>query len=62
MVVMEDSIWSKMSFKTNTLNIIFWLFQFNYDHKDIGPSSVVYIFHKCIISEVLCGYVVQMNM
>jgi len=25
-------------------------------------SSVVYIFHKCIISYVLCGYEVQINM
>jgi len=27
----------------------------------IGPSSAVYIFHKGIISLVLCGYKVQIN-
>ena len=33
-----------------------------YDNQDIGQSPVVYIFHKGIISLVLCGYEVQMNM
>jgi len=28
----------------------------------IGSSSVVYLFHKGIISQVLCGYEVQTNM
>jgi len=28
----------------------------------MGSSSVVYVFHKGIISEELCGYLVQMNM
>jgi len=32
-----------------------------YDYSVIGPSSVVCIFHKGIISFVLCGYAVQMN-
>jgi len=27
-----------------------------YDYRAIGSSSVVYIFHKGIISSVLCGY------
>jgi len=35
---------------TDPLNIIF------------DVSSVVYIFHKGIISDVFCGYEVQMNM
>jgi len=34
---------------------------FVYAYKGIGSSSVVYIFHKGIISLVLCGYEVQMN-
>ena len=35
-----------------------------YDYWDIGPSSVVYIFHKSITfrHSVLCGYEVQMNL
>jgi len=33
-----------------------------YDHKDIGSSSGVYIFHKGILLYVLCGYEVQKNM
>ena len=28
----------------------------------MGWSSVVYVFHKGIILQVLCGYEVQMNM
>ena len=31
------------------------------DYKEIGSSSVIYIFQKGIISKVLCGYEVQMN-
>jgi len=33
-----------------------------YDYKDLGKYSVVYIFHKGILSQVPCGYKVQMNM
>ena len=33
-----------------------------YDYQAIGSSLVVCIFHKGIISYVLCGYEVQMNM
>ena len=34
----------------------FFLMILVYDYKAIGLSSVVYIFHKSIISYVLCGY------
>ena len=33
-----------------------------YDYSNIGSSLVVYIVHKGIISYVLCGYEIQMNM
>ena len=33
-----------------------------YDYSNIGSSLVVYIVHKGIISEVLWGYEVQVNM
>jgi len=33
-----------------------------YEYTAIGSSSLVYIFHKGIISLVLCGYEVQKNM
>jgi len=42
------------------LNII--LTTLVYDYSNIGSSLVVYIFHIGIISFVLCGYDVQMNM
>jgi len=45
---------------TNPLNIILTIWV--YDYINIGSSLVVYIFHKGIISLVLCGYEVQMNM
>ena len=48
------------SFMTNPLNIILKILV--YDNSNIGPSSVVYIFHKGIISLVLCSYESQMNM
>ena len=48
------------SCKTNPLHIISTISV--YDFKDIGRSSVVYIFHKGISSYVLCGYEEQMHM
>jgi len=33
-----------------------------YDNNTIGSSLVVFIFHKDIISKVLCVYEDQMNM
>jgi len=48
------------SFKTNPLNIILTISV--YDYLAIGPSSVVCIFHKSILSLVLCGYEEQMDM
>ena len=48
-------------FMTNPINIILMILV--YDYSNIGSSLVVYnIFHKCIISLILCGYQVQMDM
>ena len=43
---------------TNPLNIILTILVYDYSNM----SSVVYIFHKGIISIVVCGYDIQMNM
>ena len=48
------------SFMTNPLNILLTIL--GYDYPNIGYSSVVYIFHRGILSLVLCGYDVQTNM
>ena len=48
------------SFMTDPLNIIWTVSE--YEYKAMGSGSIVYIFNKDIISYVLCGYEVQMNM
>ena len=60
MLLLKESVLSFEEQKHNLGQILFLTISV-YDYSVIGPSSVVCIFHKGIISFVLCGYAVQMN-